>query len=783
MRVAEELRARTAELRAALGAAASSDAAELAQQLAVLAIVQRAAGLTPAMPPQLAGTAQGSRVWQAWSELMQSSQFAAWLEKHCRAMGPGEDRPYFAAELALAHLGEHTLRQARGIYYTPRVLVEYLVASVDRLLVDRLGVADGLASLAHPHAPLALVDPACGSGLFFDSVLRRCMPLVAAANEDPEALSRRLVGFELVPAAAESARWILAHRFGRGAAPTIFDASPLQPAATELLDHARGPSGALVIVGNPPYASFGRANRDPWLLDLMRTYWEGLNEQKHNLHDDALKFLRWSEWQIERAGRGILALVLNHAFLDGLTHRRLRESLLTNFQELYLVDLHGSALRKARAAERRAGQAQRDENVFAIRPGIALLLAVRDGTHRACRVHHAERRGLRAEKLAWLGERNVTNTEWQPIEARPPQWRLVPTPKMTAEQQAYAEWPRIDSIFIQYVSGVQTKNDKRFVAFTRESLARQIRASLDPPPRGWLLPALDDVLDETALRPYMVAPWDLRWIYYDPQQLGRARFPVMRHMLQDNLGLVFMRQSTNAAYDHCLVTKELVSDRVFYSGHGAPYLAPLRCDDGAGAASNLYREFCDRLAERTGLRFAEAADPGGSRERQFGPREVLAYVYAIMHTATYRKRYFELLNRDFPRVPWPGDADQFQALAEVGEQLIAAHLPPLPPPQSECHEPFWRIERRYPRYVAESRTVAINEQTMLHDVSEAAWNLRIGGYRVLARWLEQRRGRSLGPDERAHFQWMAQAADATIRLAAEADELLRRTETPSHHLS
>ena len=65
-----------------------------------------------------------------------------------------------------------------------------------------------------------------------------------------------------------------------------------------------------------------------------------------------------------------------------------------------------------------------------------------------------------------------------------------------------------------------------------------------------------------------------------PGLLGRARDRVMRHLDGSNTALVFMRQATNPdTYDHFLATRMLVSDRVFYSAHGAPFVAPLFTTD------------------------------------------------------------------------------------------------------------------------------------------------------------------------------------------------------------
>ena len=87
----------------------------------------------------------------------------------------------------------------------------------------------------------------------------------------------------------------------------------------------------LVVLGNPPYSNFGQMNRGEWILRLLRDYKEGLNETKLNLDDDFIKFIRFAQWRIERTGEGIIGFITSNTYLDGLTHRRMRECLLTTF--------------------------------------------------------------------------------------------------------------------------------------------------------------------------------------------------------------------------------------------------------------------------------------------------------------------------------------------------------------------------------------------------------------------------------------------------------------------
>ena len=210
---------------------------------------------------------------------------------------------------------------------------------------------------------------------------------------------------------------------------------------------------------------------------------------------------------------------------------------------------------------------------------------------------------------------------------------------------------------------MQTKNDRLYTDFSREELAARMEAHL----AGGDVPYSPE-----CIVPYMLAPFDVRWIYYEPRLLGRARHSVMRHMLRPNLGLVFMRQSTTPGeYNHFLAVRSLVSDRVFHSAHGAPFLAPLYLYDGPNRSANLRPEAVRRFAEAWNLRFVH--DGRGDMKKTFGPDDVFNYIYAVVHGTDYRRRFDAELRIGFPRVPILADRDKSRRLCELGGELVRLH--------------------------------------------------------------------------------------------------------------
>jgi hypothetical protein len=303
---------------------------------------------------------------------------------------------------------------------------------------------------------------------------------------------------------------------------------------------------------------------------------------------------------------------------------------------------------------------------------------------------------------------------------------------------------------------VQTKNDSLLVDFDREVLAERMQGHLA---------ASDSSFDSACLHPYVVAPFDRRWIYYDRRLLGRPRWPVMRYLVQPqpNLALVFMRQSTALdSYDHALVVDTLASDRVFYSRRGAPFVAPLwrlAGDQGPGIgdwSDNLSATWKAACADRLGF-LPDSA-------------QLFAYVYAVLHAPAYRRDWLSELQCDFPRIPWPAAANAFQALVGLGQRLIDLHLSPpqtVTPAIVVGQTNELTVARGYPKLGGGE--LQLSAGTAIAGDASEAWNFHVGGYRVIERWLKSRQDRKLSASDLQYLTWLTEVARQTRQISAEID--------------
>ena len=317
------------------------------------------------------------------------------------------------------------LRELRGVYYTPEPVVSYIVESIDWLLREKFDLKDGLADKTkfsftrkegekeieeESHRVLVL-DPATGTGTFLFEVIEQIRERFEKKHQAGlwpayvhEHLLPRLFGFELLMAPyavahfkiglelsgrhlLELQRDIWAYHFQGNERVNIFLTNTLED--IQQITAQQGPLAiigkegneaiaikkhrpVLVVLGNPPYANFGRQNRNDFILGLLDDYKRGLKEKKINLNDDFIKFVRWAQWRIEQTGQGIIGFITNNVYLDGLTHRRMRESLLETFDEIYILNLHGSAKKQETVAD-----GSKDDNVFDITVGVAIAIFVK----------------------------------------------------------------------------------------------------------------------------------------------------------------------------------------------------------------------------------------------------------------------------------------------------------------------------------------------------------------------------------------------------------------------
>ncbi|MCD6455983.1 MAG: hypothetical protein J7K81_04245 [Methanophagales archaeon] len=227
-----------------------------------------------------------------------------------------------------------------------------------------------------------------------------------------------------------------------------------------------------VVLGNPPY-SVSSENKPDFIEKLMENYKEDVRKERNiqPLSDDYIKFIRFAHWKLDRAGKGIVGFITNNSYLSGVIHRGMRKKLLASFDQIYILNLHGSS----RIGEL-TPEGGKDENVFDIQQGVAIALFVKlekPLEEKKKQVYYADLWGLRSEKYRNLFENDVESTEWQELEPREPYYSFVP--KDFARQEEYEKFWKVTDIFKEWSSGVKTHRDHFVVGFTKEEINQRMQ--------------------------------------------------------------------------------------------------------------------------------------------------------------------------------------------------------------------------------------------------------------------------------------------------------------------
>jgi predicted helicase len=556
----------------------------------------------------------------------------------------------------------------------------------------------------------------------------------------------------------------------------------------------------LVVLGNPPYSKISE-NKGDWILGLIEDYkivdGKPLGEKNPKwLQDDYVKFIRFGQWKIDQSGEGILGFITNHSYLDNPTFRGMRQSLMKSFDEIYVLNLHGNSLKREKCPD-----GSKDENVFDIRPGVAIGLFIKrkDAGERPVKVFYADLWGLREVKYKWLQQNDRTTTEWQELKPKSPYYFFVPIKGTYWDE--YEEYWKITDIMPTYSAGIVTARDKLTVHDSPEEVWKTVldfsalpedkarsEYNLRKDARDWKVPLAQDDLKSSGLKqelivPVLYRPFDTKYTYYTGRSRGFICMPrpgVMPHMMHENLGLLYTRPQSPKYEFSVMVSAEMIDQCSIgnkSAGAGISYIAPLYLYPNKTTRKLTgEKTSAPEYTPNFSTQFLQAMNAALGTEPT--PEEIFYYIYAVLYSPTYRKRYEEFLKIDFPRVPLPHDYEKFKNLSELGKELVELHLLKHPSlSETEIGFPVSgsnTVEKV--RYDEETRRVYFNKEQYFEGVSKAVWEYRIGAYQVAEKYLKDRKKRELSLEEIEHYSRVAKAIERTIEVQGEVEKVYAELE-------
>ena len=695
-------------------------------------------------------------------------------------------------------------RKSKGVYYTPIPVVKFIVESIDYLIRQNFN-NEGLKG-----SNVKVLDFATGTGTFLLETFMKALENVDGGmkqNLIKERLLNNFYGFEYLIAPYTIAHLKLS-QFLKENNYNLESNERLKVYLTDTLDNSKHHAlsyfqkitkegqeaskikleeDVLILMGNPPYSSKSKNNKK-WILELSELYKKNLNEKNIQLlNDDYIKFIRYAHWKIEKQGKGIIGIISNNSYLDGLIHRVMRKELLNTFDQIYILNLHGN---------KRKGDP--DENVFDIMAGVSIAIFVKlpeSLEEKEVYYYSTLEKGLtdRELKYGFLLGNNIESVQWNKLEPINPDYWFIK--KNLSLEKEYKDNFSLIRIFNQYEGGVESGRDKLFTEFSKPELEKRMNILFsgeydkkfadmyNVKNTGGF--ALIDRLNKfnfeaEKIIKFHYRPFDIKWFYYKEGLVRRPSLEVMKQFLgNQNIGLISVRQfAEDKIFNHAFISNNVVDRRITLSNRGAGYLFPLYI------YFNEKKQLQTILESKTFENPYKDINPQPNFTEDFikfiatkytiapSPEEVLGYIYAVLYSKTYREKYNEFLKTDFPRIPFTDDFEKFKMLSNLGLELIETHL----------LEKAYGLEiAKYPvegsdiiskiKYDKEKSLLYINKDQYFENVPEEVWNMEIGGYKVLDKWLKYRKEIKLSFGDINHFQKVARALNETIDLMDKIDEI------------
>lgn len=729
------------------------------------------------------------------------------------------------------------LRKSRGVWYTPQAVVNFIVRACDEVLKYEFDLSDGLSDETKIKIKVddinagytksgqkikkeievhkvQILDPATGTGTFLAETIKFIKKDFWGGSWSSyveEHLIPRLNGFELLMASYAMAHLKLdlllletgykpskeQKRFNifltnsleehHESSGNLF-ASYLANESKEA-DRVKKDVPVMVVMGNPPYA-VSSSNKNEWIQNLIADYKKDLNERKINLDDDYIKFIRYGQHYIEKNGEGILAYISNNSFIDGITHRQMRKSLLECFDKIYILDLHGNAKKKETAPD-----GSKDENVFDIMQGVSINIFIKkkQKSKKLADVYHYDLYGKRDFKYEFLSDNNLKSVNWNKLDYSEPNYFFMQNSML--QDKSYEKGFEVNKIFNFNNTGIQTGKDSLVIDFNKDVLVERIKDVLYNKNElhirneynlidtsGWSLSKFKTTkFDEEKIQLLDYRIFDNRYIYFDNIGLKRDRISLNKHILnKENISLSLKRQS-KFDFSYSFVHKNICESCLFESAYANNSEFPLYLYPDENSLTNerkpnLNLEIVKEIEEKLALKFVNEKIEDSTI---FAPIDILDYIYAVLHSPSYREKYKEFLKIDFPRVPYP-KPETFWQLVSLGAKLRSLHLLE----DTSLDERIIDIKGEGELLIKNSLNkkdfsiedekveLRLNDEVSVVNIPLVAWEFYIGGYQPAQKWLKDRVGRVLSRADMKHYNRIINALCKTDLIMKKIDEVL-----------
>mgnify|MGYP002517858348 FL=1 len=532
-----------------------------------------------------------------------------------------------------------------------------------------------------------------------------------------------------------------------------------------------------VVVGNPPYRAgdinnTGNRNTKYPTLDgrIEATYVKNSDKvNKNSLYDHYIRAFRWASDRI--GDSGIVCFVSNGGWLTGAAGAGVRRCFKEEFNSIYVYNLRGNQRTQGEESRREGGK------IFASgsRATIAITMLVKNpDSDEHGTIHYRDIGDYlnRDEKLRILREAVDHDPEWTTLgQDKHGDWLdqrddsylgFIPL----GVQEGVKKLPT--GLFSTWSAGVKTQRDAWAYNFSKPTVIKSMTGTIDfyntclsnynaagkdadpeqyrteSPSITWTDAFKKDFsnkkrkhADSKVIRTAAYRPFCKQYLWFDRQTTERVyqQPKLFPYHGAKNLEIIVSERGT-------FITRGIPDLEIMHHGQCFPlyWYEEVESKDAPIGYSTLFgedqgmlvfdREDKDEKYIRhdaitdTGLKvFQEAYSeiPGITKE------DIFYYVYGILHSREYRRRFENNLAKELPRIPL---AANFPAFRDAGRKLAKLHLdyekvkPWDVTETGDAANPGRTVKMTYPRKVTDPETgKKVKDLTVL----QVAENLTIEG--------------------------------------------------------
>lgn len=607
-----------------------------------------------------------------------------------------------------------------GIVYTPVECVDFIIRSVDDILKAEFNTS---LTAQNVH----ILDPYVGTGTFITRLLQ-------SGLIRPEDMERKylneihcneivLLAYYIADVNIESVFHEITHR--KTYLPysgicltdtfqlaekkhnelfTEFFQDNSKRVKKQMATHVR------VIVGNPPY-SIGQKSANDNAQNLSYPYLDNRVSETYaakssatlskSLYDSYVKAFRWASDRIPKDAGGVVAFISNGAWLDGTGQDGMRRCLEEEFTSIYVLNLRGN--------QRTSGELSRKEGgkIFGSgsRTPIAITFLIKNPAkkgQKATIYYHdigdyltreqklkmvKDFRSISSQKLDWQIIKPNDKADW--INQRDGVFDslipLAPEKKLNKDSHSIfiINGPNIatgrDCWVYNFSLCKATNNIKRLVCNYNSEIKYPIdEITNDPTKISWTaglrLKAMKG--QEIAYVPQkleigMYRPFCRQYIYYGKDLIER---PGIQSTVFQSDNLIICVKGIGDKNFSCFISDILSDYQLLFNSQCFPLYWYEENKNPQGtlfddAKTNRYIRrdgITDWILKEVRNRF------GGSRA--ITKEHIFYYVYGLLHSSQYRKRFADDLKKSLPRIPIVDNVQDFMAFYKAGKELADLHL-------------------------------------------------------------------------------------------------------------